>query len=40
MLGSGETSAEIAETLHISAHTVQTYYARIIEKLDLAGMIT
>lgn len=38
MLGNGETSAEIAKTLHISTHTVQTYYARIIEKLGLGGM--
>jgi DNA-binding NarL/FixJ family response regulator len=38
MLGHGETSAEIAKALQISAHTVQTYYARIIEKFDLGGM--
>lgn len=38
MLACGETNNDIAEKLHISVHTVQTYYARIIEKLDLAGM--
>jgi DNA-binding NarL/FixJ family response regulator len=38
MLGRGDSSAEIARTLHISAHTVQTYYARIIEKFGLDGM--
>ena len=38
MIGRAETSEEIAETLHISVHTVKTYYARIIEKLGIAGM--
>lgn len=38
LLGHGETSNEIARKLTISAHTVQTYYARIIEKLELDGM--
>ena len=38
LLGRGETNAEIARTLGISAHTVQTYYARLIEKLGLTGM--
>ena len=38
MIGRAETSEEIAETLHISIHTVKTYYARIIEKLGIAGM--
>jgi DNA-binding NarL/FixJ family response regulator len=37
-LGSGETSAEIGQALHISAHTVETYYARIIKKLGLPSM--
>jgi len=37
-LGRAETSAEIAKNLGISVHTVQTYYARIIEKLGLDGM--
>ena len=37
LLGRGETSAEIAGALHISIRTVETYYARIIEKLGLAG---
>ena len=38
MIGRAETSEEIAATLHISIHTVKTYYARIIEKLGIAGM--
>lgn len=38
MLGRGETNNDIADKLHISSHTVQTYYARIIEKLGLSGM--
>ena len=38
MIGRAETSEEIADTLHISIHTVKTYYARIIEKLGIAGM--
>ena len=38
MIGRAETSEEIAVTLHISIHTVKTYYARIIEKLGIAGM--
>lgn len=38
MLGRGETNDEIADTLGISAHTVQTYFARMIEKLALGGM--
>lgn len=37
LLGRGETNAEIAGALHISARTVETYYSRIIEKLGLAG---
>lgn len=38
MLGRGETNDEIARKLGISAHTVQTYFARMIEKLALGGM--
>ncbi len=38
MLGNGESNNDIAEKLHISVHTVQTYYTRIIEKLGLGGM--
>ena len=38
MIGRAETSEEIADTLHISIHTVKTYYARIIETLGMAGM--
>jgi DNA-binding NarL/FixJ family response regulator len=37
-LGHGESSSEIGGKLGISAHTVGTYYARIIEKLELRGM--
>ena len=33
MLGEGRETWAIAETLHISAKTVQVYYARIKEKL-------
>lgn len=38
MLGRGETNDEIAGALGISAHTVQTSFARMIEKLALGGM--
>lgn len=37
-LARAETSAEIAKSLHISTHTVKTYYTRIITKLGLEGM--
>ena len=37
-LARADTSDEIAEALHISSHTVKTYYSRIIEKLGLDGM--
>ncbi|GAB7078797.1 response regulator [Megalodesulfovibrio paquesii] len=38
MLGRGDSSAEIARALHISVRTVETYYSRIMEKMDIAGM--
>lgn len=38
MIGRAETSEDIADALHISVHTVKTYYARIIEKLGIGGM--
>jgi len=38
MLGRGDTSVEIASALSIGVRTVETYYARIIEKLGLPGM--
>jgi DNA-binding NarL/FixJ family response regulator len=38
MLGRGESSADIAAALVISVRTVETYYARLIDKLDLDGM--
>jgi len=37
-LGQGETNADIAEALVIGVRTVETYCARIIEKLGLDGM--
>ncbi|OLN28368.1 DNA-binding response regulator, LuxR family [Desulfovibrio sp. DV] len=37
-LGRGETSAEISQALAISAHTVETYYGRMIRKLGLSCM--
>lgn len=38
MLGRGESSADIAAACAISIRTVETYYGRIIEKLNLDGM--
>jgi DNA-binding NarL/FixJ family response regulator len=38
--GMGHSSAEIAELLNISPRTVESYYARIIEKLGLTGVKT
>jgi DNA-binding NarL/FixJ family response regulator len=38
MLGRGESSADIAVAFAISVRTVETYYARIIDKLNLDGM--
>ena len=37
-LGRGETSAEMSQSLHISFHTVETYYGRLLRKLGLANM--
>jgi DNA-binding NarL/FixJ family response regulator len=37
LVGLGRATREIAETLHLSAKTVQAYYVRIKEKLGLAG---
>lgn len=37
-LGQGASNAEIAAALAIGVRTVETYYARIISKLDLDGM--
>jgi len=37
-MGQGESSAEIAEALAISARTVETYCSRMIEKMELSGM--
>jgi DNA-binding NarL/FixJ family response regulator len=38
MLGRGESNADIAAALFISPRTVETYFYRIIEKLELSGM--
>lgn len=38
MLGQGESNADIAAAFFISVRTVETYYARIIDKLNLDGM--
>ncbi len=38
LMGRGEMNAEIAGRLHISARTVETYYARIMEKLGLSSV--
>jgi FixJ family two-component response regulator len=38
MLGQGESNADIAAASFISIRTVETYYARIIDKLSLDGM--
>jgi len=37
-LGQGESNADIAAALVIGVRTVETYYSRIIAKLDLDGM--
>lgn len=36
-LGEGDSTAEIADRLHISASTVESYYARIIQKMGFSG---
>jgi DNA-binding NarL/FixJ family response regulator len=38
MLGQGDSNAEIAGSLAISVRTVESYYARIIDKLGIDGM--
>ncbi|MHB1459203.1 MAG: response regulator transcription factor [Armatimonadota bacterium] len=38
LLGQGEGTIEIAAAMHISTHTVVSYYTRILNKLDLDGM--
>jgi len=38
MLGQGESAADIAATFSISVRTVETYFARLIDKLNLTGM--
>ncbi|HWR04784.1 MAG TPA: response regulator transcription factor [Humidesulfovibrio sp.] len=38
LLASGETNSEIAQTLQVSLRTVETYFSRILAKLDLDGM--
>lgn len=38
MLGQGESNAEIAAAINISVRTVETYFSRIIDKLELDGM--
>jgi len=35
LIGSGKTVTEIADTLHLSASTVSTYRARILEKMNM-----
>ena len=35
LIGSGKTTSQIAEMLHLSAPTVSTYRARILEKLNM-----
>ena len=38
MLGQGDSTADIAVYFDISVRTVETYYTRIIDKLQLSGM--
>jgi len=35
LIAGGESLVKIAETLHLSPHTVTTYRARILEKMGL-----
>lgn len=37
MIAAGETLVKIAETLHLSPHTVTTYRARILEKMGMSS---
>jgi DNA-binding NarL/FixJ family response regulator len=37
MIGKGKAVKEIAEELHLSANTVRTYRARILEKIGADG---
>jgi two-component system, NarL family, invasion response regulator UvrY len=37
MIGSGKTVSQIAEELHLSATTVSTYRARLLEKMNMAS---
>jgi len=37
MVGSGKTVSQIAEELHLSATTVSTYRARLLEKMNMAS---
>jgi DNA-binding NarL/FixJ family response regulator len=38
LLGQGADTFDIAAALHISNHTVESYYSRMLVKLDLQGM--
>jgi DNA-binding NarL/FixJ family response regulator len=38
LLGAGESTRTIATSMNISRHTVETYYARIRQKLDIPDM--
>ncbi len=38
LLGQGADTSDIAATLHISNHTVESYYERILAKLNINGM--
>lgn len=38
MLGRGDSNAEIASALTLSVRTVESYFSRIIDKLDMHGM--
>ena len=38
LLGEGESTKQIAAAMNISTRTVESYYARILVKLDLEGM--
>lgn len=38
LLARGETNADIAATLQVGVRTVETYYSRMVDKLNLDGM--